>query len=55
LHKRQFGEGALTEESTDPNPERWKVTQVMLQREIPKAKKAKAEHLGGEEQEPEED
>jgi hypothetical protein len=32
--------------STDPNPERWKVTQKMLEREIPKSKKAKAELAG---------
>jgi SpoVK/Ycf46/Vps4 family AAA+-type ATPase len=32
--------------STDANPERWKVTQGMLEREIAKAKKAKAEHSG---------
>jgi ATP-dependent 26S proteasome regulatory subunit len=32
--------------STDPNPERWMVTQGMLEREIAKAKKAKAEHSG---------
>jgi hypothetical protein len=32
--------------STDPNPELWKVTQGMLEREIAKAKKAKAEHSG---------
>jgi len=32
--------------STDANPERWRVTQVMLEREIAEAKKAKAEHLG---------
>jgi len=32
--------------STDPNPERWKVTQEMLAREIAEAKKAKAEHSG---------
>ena len=32
--------------STDANPERWKVTQGMLEREIGKAKKAKAEHSG---------
>jgi hypothetical protein len=32
--------------STDPNPERWRVTQAMLEREIGKAKKAKAEHAG---------
>jgi hypothetical protein len=34
--------------STDPNPEQWRVTQEMLEREIAKAKKAKAEHAGGE-------
>ena len=32
--------------STDANPERWKVTQGMLEQEIAKAKKAKAEHSG---------
>ena len=32
--------------STDQNPERWKMTQVMLEREIMKVKKAKAEHSG---------
>jgi SpoVK/Ycf46/Vps4 family AAA+-type ATPase len=32
--------------STDQNPEQWKVTQEMLEREIAKAKKAKAEHSG---------
>ena len=32
--------------STDPNPERWMVTQGMLEREIAKTKKAKAEHAG---------
>ena len=32
--------------STDPNPEHWKVTQVILEREIAKVKKAKAEHSG---------
>ena len=32
--------------STDPNPERWMVTQGMIEREIAKAKKAKAEHSG---------
>jgi ATP-dependent 26S proteasome regulatory subunit len=32
--------------STDPNPERWVVTQEMLEREIAKAKKAKTEHSG---------
>ena len=30
--------------STDANPDRWMVTQVILEREIAKAKKAKAEH-----------
>jgi hypothetical protein len=32
--------------STDANPAKWKVTQEMLEREIAKAKKAKAEHAG---------
>ena len=32
--------------SVDPNPERWGVTQEMLEREIAKVKKAKAEHSG---------
>ena len=32
--------------STDANPERWLVKQGMLEREIAKAKKAKAEHTG---------
>ncbi len=32
--------------STDVNPDRWLVTQAMLEREIAKAKKAKAEHTG---------
>ena len=32
--------------STDPNPEGWMVTQGMLEREMAKAKKAKAEHAG---------
>jgi ATP-dependent 26S proteasome regulatory subunit len=32
--------------SVDPNPERWMVTQEMLEREIAKVKKAKAEHAG---------
>ncbi len=31
---------------TDPSPERWMVTQEMLEREISQAKKAKAEHAG---------
>jgi ATP-dependent 26S proteasome regulatory subunit len=32
--------------STDPNPERWAVTQAMIEEEIVKARKAKAEHSG---------
>jgi len=32
--------------STDPNPEQLMVTQVILEREMAKAKKAKAEHSG---------
>jgi len=32
--------------STDPNPEQWLVTQGMLERQIAKARKAKAEHSG---------
>jgi acetyl esterase/lipase len=32
--------------SVDPNPERWMVTQEMLEREIAKARKAKAERSG---------
>jgi SpoVK/Ycf46/Vps4 family AAA+-type ATPase len=32
--------------SVDPNPERWMLTQGILEREIVKAKKAKAEHAG---------
>lgn len=32
--------------STDPNPERWVVTQAMIEGEIAKARKAKAEHSG---------
>jgi hypothetical protein len=32
--------------SVDPNPERWMVTQGMLEREIAKVRKAKAEHSG---------
>jgi hypothetical protein len=32
--------------STNADPEKWLVTQVMLEREITKAKKAKAEHSG---------
>jgi SpoVK/Ycf46/Vps4 family AAA+-type ATPase len=32
--------------SVDPNPERWGVTQELLEREIAKVRKAKAEHSG---------
>jgi ATP-dependent 26S proteasome regulatory subunit len=32
--------------SMNPNAERWMVTQEMLEREIARAKKAKAEHAG---------
>jgi hypothetical protein len=32
--------------STDANPARWSVTQGMLEREIAKVRKAKAEHSG---------
>ena len=32
--------------STDANAERWMVTHAILEREIAKAKKAKAEHSG---------
>ncbi len=32
--------------SVDTNPERWMVTQEMLEREIAKVKKAKVEHSG---------
>jgi SpoVK/Ycf46/Vps4 family AAA+-type ATPase len=32
--------------STDDDPERWAVTQGMLEREIAKVRKAKAEHAG---------
>lgn len=32
--------------STDPNPERWAVTQAMIEAEIAKARRAKAEHSG---------
>jgi hypothetical protein len=37
---------AIYADSTDPNPERWRVTQEMLEREIRKVRKAKAEHAG---------
>ena len=32
--------------SVDADPAKWKVTQAILEREIAKAKKAKAEHAG---------
>ena len=32
--------------STDANPERWAVTQALIEAEITKARKAKAEHSG---------
>ncbi len=32
--------------NTDADPEKWLVTQELLEREIAKAKKAKAEHSG---------
>ena len=32
--------------STDVNPERWEVSQTMIEAEIKKARKAKAEHSG---------
>jgi hypothetical protein len=32
--------------STDDDPEKWKVTQEMLESEIRKVRKAKVEHLG---------
>lgn len=32
--------------STDPNPERWRVTQEILEKQIAKVKRAKAEHSG---------
>jgi hypothetical protein len=32
--------------STDADPAKWKVKQEMLEREIPKVKKVKAEHPG---------
>jgi hypothetical protein len=32
--------------STDADSEKWQVTQAILEREIAKAKKAKAEHAG---------
>jgi hypothetical protein len=32
--------------SVDADPAKWKVTQAILEREIAKAKKAKAEHSG---------
>jgi hypothetical protein len=41
--------------SVDADPERWVVTQEILEREIAKVKKAKAEHSGGAGQESEKD
>ena len=35
--------------STAADPERWKVSQAMIEAEIKKARKAKAEHSGGRE------
>jgi ATP-dependent 26S proteasome regulatory subunit len=32
--------------SVDPNPERWLVTQAMIEAEVKKVRKAKAEHSG---------
>jgi hypothetical protein len=32
--------------STDPNPEQWRVTQEILEKQIAKVKRAKAEHSG---------
>jgi hypothetical protein len=32
--------------STDADPAKWQVTQAMLEREIAKVRKAKAEHSG---------
>ena len=32
--------------SVDPNPDRWMVTQELLEQEISKVRKAKAEHSG---------
>ena len=32
--------------SVDPNPERWMVTQELLEQDIAKVRKAKAEHSG---------
>jgi hypothetical protein len=32
--------------STDADPAKWQVTQAMLEREIAKVRKAKAEHAG---------
>jgi hypothetical protein len=37
---------AILAENTDADTVKWKVTQTMLEREIVKAKKAKAEHSG---------
>ena len=37
---------AIHVRSADADPEKWLVTQVMLEREIAKVRKAKAEHSG---------
>jgi hypothetical protein len=37
---------AIQAGSVDADPEKWLVTQVILEREIAKAKKAKTEHSG---------
>jgi hypothetical protein len=41
-----IGLNAIYAGSTDANPERWEVTQTMIEAEIKKARKAKAEHSG---------
>ena len=41
--------------STDADPVKWRVTQALLEAEIEKVRKAKAEHSGGEGEEREED
>jgi hypothetical protein len=53
VHKGLSGRGilnicvnAIHAGSMEANPKRWKVTQGMLEREIAKVKKAKAEHSG---------
>jgi hypothetical protein len=37
---------AIQAGSVDPNPERWMVTRSMVEREVAKVRKAKAEHSG---------